>query len=196
MATKGISVDARVSDADHRREVKVLFVNHNSLNYEVRKADRIARLIVERLDDQDWMEVEGLDVTERVEKVFGSSGLGVELKAVQQMICFLQADGNHQFYNPFDINQYPILHKDHVLLSNAIIANTKLRKFEGDCLSSVKEAAIEDENWMRGKEELETLTNEEKELNKQWSISEGLHYYKDHLFIPNNKDLQTLIAKS
>jgi len=49
---------------------------------------------------------------------------------------------------------------------------------------------------VRRKEELETLTKEEKELPKQWSISEGLLYYKDRLFIPDNEDLQTLIAKS
>jgi len=93
LATKGISVDAGVIDADYRGEIKVLLVNHNSMNYEVRKGDLIAQLIVERLDDQDWMEVEELDMTERAEKGFGSSGL--ELKEVQPTICFLQADGNH-----------------------------------------------------------------------------------------------------
>jgi len=56
--------------------------------------------------------------------------------------------------------------------------------------------AIEDENWIQRKQELETLTREEKELPKQWSISEGLLYYKDRLFIPDNEDLQTLTAKS
>ena len=76
LATKGISVDAEVIDADYRGEVKVLLVNHNIINYEVRKGDRIGQLIVEWLDDQGWIEVEGLDVTERPEKGFGSSGLG------------------------------------------------------------------------------------------------------------------------
>ena len=151
---------------------------------------------MERLDDRDWMEVEELDVTERAEKGFGSSGLGTELKEVQPTICFLQADGNHPFYDPFDINQYPMLRKGQVLLSNAIIATAGLRKFEEDVLLSVKEAAMEDENWMRRKEELETLTREEKELPKQWSISEGILYYRDRLFMPDNEDLQTLIAKS
>jgi len=196
LATKGILVDAGVIDADYSGEIKVLLVNHNEVNYQVRKDDRIAQLIVERLDDQDWMEVQGLDVTERPGKGFGSSGLGKEWKELQPTICFLQADGNHQFYNPFDINQHPILRKGQVLLSNAIIAKASLRKFEEDFLLSVKEAAMEDENWMRRKEELETLAREEKELPKQWSISEGLLYYKDRLFIPNNEDLQTLIAKS
>ena len=131
LATKGIWVDTGVIDADYSGEVKVLLVNHNRINYEVRKDDRIAQLIVERLDDQDWMEVEGFDMTERAEKGFGSSGLGTELKEVQPTICFLQADGNHQFYDPFDINPHSILRKGQVLLSNAIIAKASLRKFEG-----------------------------------------------------------------
>jgi len=48
---------------------------------------------------------------------------------------------------------------------------------------------------MRRREELKTLTKEEKELPKQWWIAEGLLYYKDRLFIPDNEDLQTLISK-
>jgi len=196
LATKGISVDAGVIDTDYKGEIKVLLVNHNDVNYEVRKDDWMAQLIVEQLDDQDWMEVQGLDVTERAGKGFGGSGLGTELKEIHPTICFLQADGNHQFYDPFGINQHPILRKGQVLLSNAIIAKASLSKFEDDFLLLVKKVAIEDENWIQRKQELETLTREEKELPKQWSISEGLLYNKDRLFIPNNEDLQTLIAKS
>jgi len=55
---------------------------------------------------------------------------------------------------------------------------------------------MEDENWILRKEELESLTKAEMELPKQWSISEGLLYYNDRLFIPDNEDLQIIIAKS
>ena len=189
-------MDAGVIDADYRVEGKVLLVNHGTINYEVRKGDRIAQLIVERLNDQEWMEVDGLDETETAEKGFGSSRISTELKEVQPMIWFLHADGNHQYYDPYDINQHPILCKGQVLLSNTIIAKANLRKFEEDFLASVKEMAKEDENWTQRKEELETLSQEGKELPKQWSISEGLLYYKNRLFIPNYKDLQTLITKS
>ena len=51
MATTGILADAGVIDADYRGEVKVLLVNHNSMNYEIRNGDHIAQLIVDRLDD-------------------------------------------------------------------------------------------------------------------------------------------------
>jgi dUTP pyrophosphatase len=195
LATKGISVDAGVIDADYRGEVKVLLVNHNKMDYEVKRGDRIAQLVVERIDDQDWMEVEGLDETERAGKGFGSSGSGVELKEVQPTICFLQADGDHQFYDASDVNQHPILRKGQVLLSNAIIAKANLRKFEEDFLATVRKAAEGDENWTLRLKELESMKEKEKEMPKQWSISDDLLYYKDRLFIPNNEDLQTLIAK-
>jgi len=104
LATKGITVDAGVIDADYRGEVKVLLINHGKLDYEVKLGERIAQLIVERMDDQEWMETEELDETERAEKGFGSSGTGVELKETQPTIYFLQADGNHVFYASSDIN--------------------------------------------------------------------------------------------
>ena len=111
LATKGIMVDAGVIDTDYRGEVKVLLVNHGKLDYEVKIGERIAQLVVERIDDQDWMEVDGLDETERAEKGFGSTGTGLELKESQPTICFFQAEGNQEFYDSSDINQHPILRK-------------------------------------------------------------------------------------
>jgi len=195
LATKGITVDAGVIDADYRGKVKVLLVNHEKLDYEVKIEEPIAQLVVERIDDQDWIEVDGLEETERAGKGFGSTGTGLELKETQPTICFLQADGNHEFYDSSDINQHPILRKGHVLLSNIIIAKANLKAFEADVLAKIRQMAEEDLGWMQRKEELESLKEKEKELPKQWSITDGLLYYKDRIFIPANQDLQTPIAK-
>jgi len=138
LATKGITVEAGVIDADYRGEVKVQLVNHGKLEYEVKIGERIAQLVVERIDDQDWMEVDGLDETERAEKGFGSTGTGLELKETQPTICFHQADGNHEFYDSSDINQHPILRKGQVLLSNTIIAKANLKGFEAEFLAKVR----------------------------------------------------------
>jgi len=148
LATKGITVDAGVIDADYRGEVKVLLVNHGKLDYEVKLGERRAQLIVERMDDQEWMKTEELDESERAEKGFGSSGTGVELKETQPTICFLQADGNQVFYDSSDINQHPILHKGQVLLSNTIIAKANLTGFEAAFLAKVRELAEEYLGWM------------------------------------------------
>jgi len=149
LATKGITVDAGVIDADNRGEVKVLLGNHGKLDYEVRIGERIAQLVVESIDDQDWMEVDGLDETERAGKGFESTGTGLELKETQPTICFLQANGNHEFYDSSDINQHPILRKGQVLLSNTIIAKADLKGFDADFLAKVREMAEEDLGWMQ-----------------------------------------------
>jgi len=166
LATKGITVDAGVIDADYRGEVKVVLVNHGKLDYEGKIGERIAQLVVERIDDQDWMEVDGLDETERAEKGFGITGTGLELKETQPTICFLQADGNHEFYDSSDINQHPILRKGQVLLSNNIIAKANLKGFEAHFLAKVREMAEEDGVWMQRKKELESWKEKGKELPK------------------------------
>jgi len=70
-----------------------------------------------------------LDETERAGKCFSSSGTGLELKETQPTICFLHADGNHQFYDSPDINQHSILHKGQVLLSHPIITKANVEGF-------------------------------------------------------------------
>jgi len=148
LAIRGITVDAGVINADYRGELKVLLVNHGKLDYEVRIGEGIAQLFVARIDDEDWIEVDGLDKTERAGKGFGSSGTGLELKETEPTLCLLQAHGNHQFYDFFDINQHPILCKGQVLLSNTIIAKANLKGFEADFLAKVREVVEEDLGWM------------------------------------------------
>ena len=87
-----------------------------------------------------------MEETERADKGFGSSGLGMEVNKVQPMICFLHAHGNHKFYDSFHISQHLVLCKGQDLLLNAVIVKANLRKFEEDFLTSVKEMAKEDEN--------------------------------------------------
>ena len=167
MATKGISVDAGVIDADHRGELKVLLFNHGASDYKIKTGDRIAQLIVEKIVDQDWEDVEMLDETERADGGFGSTGLALELKETQPMICFLNSDGNHEFYDTLDTYHYPTLRREQILISNAIIAKANLKKFEIDFLTKVWQAAMKDTDWVRRKEEIEYMEREGKELPKQ-----------------------------
>jgi len=155
LATKGITVDAGVIDEDYRGKVKVRLVNHGKLDYEVKIGERIAQLVVERIDGQDWMEVDGLDETEKAGKGFVSTGTGLELKETQPMICFDQANANHEFYDSSDINQQRILRKGQVLLSNTIIAKAGLKGFDADFLAEVREISEDDLGWMQRKKELE-----------------------------------------
>jgi len=62
-------------DPQYRGEVKVLLVNTDPEHaYEIHRGDRIAQLVIERVEYVEWQEVDALDATERDTFGFGSTG--------------------------------------------------------------------------------------------------------------------------
>lgn len=61
-------------DADYRGEVKVVLINHGAEDYEVRRGDRIAQLVVARYASVRWVPTGRLSETERGEGGFGHTG--------------------------------------------------------------------------------------------------------------------------
>mmetsp|Transcript_7018 Transcript_7018/g.8860 ORF Transcript_7018/g.8860 Transcript_7018/m.8860 type:complete len:188 (+) Transcript_7018:168-731(+) len=72
---KSIDVGAGVIDADYRGNVGIILFNLSDVDFEVKKGDRIAQLILERICMADLEEVEDLDATERAAGGFGSTGV-------------------------------------------------------------------------------------------------------------------------
>ena len=63
-------------DSLYRGELKVLLVNTDPTEaYTVERGDRIAQLVIQRVEQVDWREVEQLDSTERDVFGFGSTGV-------------------------------------------------------------------------------------------------------------------------
>jgi dUTP pyrophosphatase len=71
----GIDVGAGVIDRDYGGPVGVILFNHGDSDFVVSKGDRIAQLIIEKIENSQVMQVDDLDVTERGEKGFGSTGV-------------------------------------------------------------------------------------------------------------------------
>lgn len=62
-------------DSGYRDELRVLLLNTDpSEDYEVSRGDRIAQLVIQRVEHAEWHEVEALDDTERGLGGFGHSG--------------------------------------------------------------------------------------------------------------------------
>lgn len=61
-------------DADYRGEIKVIFANMGKEPYTVHPGDRIAQLVVSKVESVEFIEVEELDDTERSSGGFGHSG--------------------------------------------------------------------------------------------------------------------------
>ncbi|ABB24277.1 MAG: deoxyuridine 5'-triphosphate nucleotidohydrolase [Pelodictyon luteolum] len=63
-------------DADYRGEVKVILVNHGRDPFKVSHGDRIAQMVVARVEQVSFVEVDTLGDTERGEGGFGHTGMG------------------------------------------------------------------------------------------------------------------------
>lgn len=69
-----IDIGAGVIDPDYRGNVGVVMFNFGEEDFKVKKGDRIAQLICERVFIPELQEVESLDATDRGDGGFGSTG--------------------------------------------------------------------------------------------------------------------------
>ena len=75
-----IDVGAGVIDADYRGEVGVVLFNHSDEDFKVKQGDRIAQLILEKIDTPEVKETADLPSTVRGSKGYGSTGLKTDEK--------------------------------------------------------------------------------------------------------------------
>ena len=201
MASKhGIAVGGAVIDADYTREVRVILRNHGTTNYEFKAGDRIAQLIVERIQTSEAMVVDKLVQTEWGTQGFGSTDLGpkrlITSKEPKIMICFLHPDPrNSTFYEEEDILTHADMTREVTMLSNAIIAAVQMQTMNETFLHRIRMAGKDDDTLTERKGELSRMKERNEQLPKNWELEDGLIYYKNRLFIPSNEELLTEIAK-
>jgi dUTP pyrophosphatase len=63
-------------DADYRGEIAVLLINLGDAPASIRRGDRIAQLVVQRVPPTEWIEVDDLPATSRGAGGFGHTGRG------------------------------------------------------------------------------------------------------------------------
>lgn len=63
-------------DSDYRGEVRVILIHLGDAPVTVSRGDRVAQLVVARVEAVEWEEAEELEGSERGEGGFGSTGLG------------------------------------------------------------------------------------------------------------------------
>lgn len=68
-------------DAGYRGEIKVCLINHGTESIRICRGDRIAQLVVQKVELVDFVETDTLDSTERGEAGHGSSGVSMVLTA-------------------------------------------------------------------------------------------------------------------
>ena len=61
-------------DSDYRGEIMVILINHGKNDYQVRRGDRIAQLVIAPVTRLEWVKFDPLDTTERGIGGFGHTG--------------------------------------------------------------------------------------------------------------------------
>jgi dUTP pyrophosphatase len=69
-----IDVGAGVIDSDYRGNIGIILFNHGDEDFDVKRGDRIAQLIFEKIKMVDFDEVDELEETTRGDGGFGSTG--------------------------------------------------------------------------------------------------------------------------
>jgi len=61
-------------DADYRGEIGVILINHGKEFFVVKNGDRIAQLVLNKVERIEWIQDTGLTSTKRGDQGFGSTG--------------------------------------------------------------------------------------------------------------------------
>ena len=79
-----IDIGVGVVDLDYQGEIKAVLFNHSAEDFKVQAGDRIAQLILERIETPQVKKVATLDDTNRGARGFGSTGLKLFVQMSQQ----------------------------------------------------------------------------------------------------------------
>ena len=71
---KGIDCGAGVIDSHYRGEVKVLLFNHSDTEFQIEPGDRIAQILIQKVERVEFLPAEQLNETDRNDAGFGSTG--------------------------------------------------------------------------------------------------------------------------
>ena len=71
---KGIDCGAGVIDSHYRGEVKVLLFNHSDNEFQIEPGDRIAQILIQKVERVEFHLVDQLNETARSDAGFGSTG--------------------------------------------------------------------------------------------------------------------------
>ena len=62
-------------DAGYRGEIGIILINHSQEEQKIEKGKKIAQMVIKKVEQAEFEEVDGLDETSRNEGGFGSTGL-------------------------------------------------------------------------------------------------------------------------
>ncbi|NLK97008.1 dUTP diphosphatase [Defluviitalea saccharophila] len=62
-------------DADYRGEIKVIMINFGDEDFIIQRGDRIAQMVINKIEEIEWIPVDELESSERKDGGFGHTGI-------------------------------------------------------------------------------------------------------------------------
>jgi len=173
----GIAVGGGVIDADYTGEIKVILRNHGDANYEFQAGDRIAQLIVEKIQTHDAMEIDNLEDPDRATQAFGSTHIVpkrlITCEERKVKMCFLNPDPqDNSYFDEEDIHTHASRRDDITMLSSAMIAAIQMQTLDNSFLDRIRTAGKEEDTWTERKKELSQLKEKRQTLPKHWELED------------------------
>jgi len=155
---------------------------------------------VEKVANADAMEVDDLGITERGKMGFGSSDMNpkrsISAKEEEIKRCFLHTDtSENEFFSTADIGYHPRLMKEKEMISSAHVNAALTRTMNDSFLDKIRMAGKKHEKWQERGRELVRLRESGEMMPDEWIEKDGLLYYKNRLYIPEDETLQMEIAQ-
>jgi len=183
---ESIGIGGGVIDTDYTGEVKVIMMNHGKKSYQIQEGDRIAQMIIEKIDTSGMMEVDNLQKTDRGNKGFGSTDLSpkrtIAVEQVQPIMCQVYANTReNRLFSENDIGRNSWLLQEQVMVSSAMISKALLQEYELELLEKVREGFRNDLEWLSREATLKDLITHDKELPTNWQYKDGFPNFKNRL---------------
>ena len=139
---KRINVGDGVIDADYTRVVKVILMNHRTQDCLIQAGERIAQIIVEKINTEAPVQVEHLANTDRGTKGFGSTDLNPRrtIKSNQTIpqISFLYANHKeNEYFDNTDLARHLRAQRSELMMTNTVVTKVDMRKYNAHFIEKV-----------------------------------------------------------
>ena len=129
---KRINVGGGVIDADYTREVKVILMNHGTQDCLIQAGERMAQIIVEKINTETAVQVEHLANTDHGTKGFGSTDQNprrtIKSNPTIPQICFLLAYyKDNEYFDNGDLARHLRAQRNKLMMTNAVITKVEMR---------------------------------------------------------------------
>ena len=120
-------------NTDYTGEVKVILMNHGTQDCIIQSGERMAQIIVEKINTQTAVQVEHLANTDRGTKGFGSTNLNPRrmIKSNQTIpqIGFLHVNHNdNEYFDNADLARHLRAQRNKLMMTNVVITKVEMRK--------------------------------------------------------------------